>query len=128
MAKLPELNVPLLRKAVEWAEAEAARPEAECEWYQDTYLADGATIGRNCKTAYCIAGYVHSVIHGHEETLRKWENDEDLDSIPDEAQKLLGLTRDEAWGDGLALFKIGNSIEDVRRIATEIAAGRGEVL
>ena len=29
-----QVNIPLLRKAVEWAEAEAAKPPELCEWEQ----------------------------------------------------------------------------------------------
>ena len=115
------VNIPLLRKAVEWAEAEAAKPPELCEWEQNYYSVDPhkhripisrpatgerITKAAECGTCYCIAGYV-SVMAGKVATA---EN----------AQALLGLDDDDAY----ALFHFENTIEDVRRIAEDIAGER----
>lgn len=114
-----ELNLPLLRKAVEWATAEAARPQVESEWFQGHYRTAGEDLGRSCGTAYCIAGWVnHS--DGHP-ALGDWMH----------AADLLGISHVDAWGDTnvrTGLFESHNTIEDVRRIAERIARQHGETL
>jgi hypothetical protein len=71
------VNIPLLRKAVEWAEAEAAKPPELCEWRQTYWVTPASEVeaamwgiwadsrsavevGRapECGTCYCVAGYV----------------------------------------------------------------------
>lgn len=123
----PEVNIPLLRKAVEWAEAEAAKPVAERQWDQDWWMTSpqerAEELGlpeSECGTAYCIAGWAC------------YSNGEDFDPggegnllvsgahPSDRAQELLGLTSREAN----ALFASRNTIEDVRCIAEEIAGER----
>ena len=112
------VNIPLLRKAVEWAEAEAQKPYADCAWHQAAYvlpkeIASGAGKSRDCGTCYCIAGYVASLVDpGYE-----YVNDMAAPAIALEA---LGL---DAYGDR-GLFAPNNTIEDVRRIAEEIAGER----
>lgn len=118
-----QVNIPLLRKAVEWAEAEAAKPPELCEWRQVFWVsareytpAWGAWVSSmpaekdpECGTCYCIAGYVVATEVGptpHD--------------VPALAASLLGLTEYEAG----PLFSASNSIEDVRRIAEEIAEER----
>jgi hypothetical protein len=103
-----EVNIPLLRKAVEWAEAEAAKPEGGL-WDQSWYITDDNA----CGTSYCIAGWVN-VQNGAE----------GYDQITDTsaAAESLGIP---VWrGEDGHLFDGGNSIEDVRRIAEEIAGER----
>lgn len=117
----PPVDVPMLRKAVEWAEAEAARPDAECEWYQNRYFISGRAIGRTCGTAYCIAGYAVSLVDGPDVV-----RDLDHKCWP-RAASLLGLTSAESSLDG-GLFDGCNSIERVREIAGRIAARAGERL
>ena len=127
----PTVNVPLLRKAVEWAEAEAAKPAELCEWEQGAwsttaedvawargFLADGerapAWVSRiaeksdDCGTCFCIAGFINAQ-HGNRPSDYK------------AAAELLGLP---VGIDVPDLFKPSNTIEDVRRIAESIAGER----
>jgi hypothetical protein len=129
-----QVNIPLLRKAVEWAEAEAAKPPEMCEWEQRRYIlprldeADPETASaygglenvarereefgkaEECGTCYCIAGYVAAV------SGRPF----DYYSAEYVASEELGIS---AFGAD-ALFCATNSIADVRRIAEEIAGER----
>lgn len=120
------VNIPLLRKAVEWAEAEAAKPEGESEWYQGFWLS--TPIG-DCGTAYCIAGWVAQ----HVDPRYALRSAADGVHACDIAGDALGLPNPEpSWVHmGLTgrhamqpLFSGGNSIEDVRRIAESIAGER----
>ncbi len=128
------VNIPLLRKAVEWAEAEAAKPRELSEWEQNwwslspqvrqerlgwaeddpEYLTaeEKAAYAKapECGTCYCIAGYV-AAVSGAE--VSGWMTE-------GVAADLLNLDDDQAG----ALFEGGNTIEDVRRIAEEIAGER----
>lgn len=117
---LPTPNIPLLRKAVEWAEAEAAKPKAERLWEQWDYITP-----KPCGTAYCIAGWVVATTAPNV-VLRdgSFERDGDYLSPFDEAKQLLGLTYHEAED----LFVEDNTIEDVREVAEQIAARAGERL
>ena len=126
-----EVNVPLLRKVVEWAETEDAKPVSLCQWEQqsfvtsydeqeharqmveetvwakdDSYYARLASKVPECGTCYCIAGYVNEM-HGNEPS--DWRA----------AANLLGIPFDN--GRLPMLFASGNTIEDVRRIAEDIA-------
>lgn len=118
-----EVNIPLLRKAVEWAEAEAAKPNGLWlqKWWvspadtSDSYLmalrqAHGLT--EDCGTAYCIAGYVC-----HVEGIETGQHAE-------EAARLLGIDPGKSSAAFIPLFAAGNTIEDVRRIAEDIAGER----
>lgn len=111
MTNLPTPNIPLLRKAVEWAEAEAAKPNDTGLWNQALWAFD-----TGCGTAYCIAGW--TVYEAAGETVPVGPR------VEQRAMHLLGLTYDEAW----RLFDCDLSIQDVRRIAGEIAARAGERL
>lgn len=128
---MSEVNVPLLRKAVEWAEAEAQKPAELCEWDQRYYslptveqyrLNDEGdpgheeeldftrrTLGKSpkCGACFCIAGYTQYVTTGSLNHITAF----------DAAQAALGITRNEAR----ELFFAGNTIEDVRRISEAIA-------
>lgn len=130
----PTVNIPLLRKAVEWAEAEAAKGFERSEWYQADWVvtpemraefarvqrAHGATqvLGvaskaPECGTCYCIAGYVTHEI----EAVPVGSNHP---SWIDIARPALGLNEHQAD----QLFAANNTIEDVRRIAESIAGER----
>lgn len=106
------VNVPLLRKAVEWAEVEAEKPPYLRGWYQGEYAVPAVDVGRSptCGTCYCIAGYVALMETG----LDCGANSHDV------AEAALGLTSEQS-GD---LFAGGNDIDDVRRIADAIAGER----
>lgn len=122
-------NIPLLRKAVEWAEAEALKDPTESEWIQDFWRTTPQdyteTYGETrCGTAYCIAGYMCQI------SGLSWVTSDDVlvDGEPTfagtVAARLLGLP----WERARDLFQGYNTIEDVRRIANEIAAEAGERL
>jgi hypothetical protein len=49
-------NIPLLRKAVEWVEEQAALPEEERTWDQGVW---------RCDTAMCVAGYISDLEGWH---------------------------------------------------------------
>ena len=129
---MSEVNVPLLRRAVEWAEAEAQKPDELREWEQGCYvvptveqyrLNDLGSCGseedlvytRNqilrkspeCGACFCIAGYTQYVTTGSF----------DYRTAADTAQAALGIS----GGQANRLFHAGNNIMDVRRIAEEIA-------
>lgn len=129
---MSEVNIPLLRKAVEWAEAEAQKPDELREWEQAYYsvptveqyrLNDLGSCGseadvvytRNqilrkspeCGACFCIAGYTQYVTTGSL----------DHRTAFDAAQAALGIT----WNEARELFHANNTIGDVRRISEEIA-------
>lgn len=124
----PEVNLPLLRKVVDWAEAEAARADEEkCEWYQDTFRTPAAGIGRECGTVYCIAGYVCESDPNWD-----WRREAVAGHSPGvHAMGVLGITDDEAWANDagqFGLFSGESTIEDVRDAAERIAERAGEKL
>src|SRR5690349_13472990 len=129
------VNIPLLRKAVEWAEGKAAKPPELCEWEQQRYVVypteaearengiygeTTITRGRSpeCGTCFCIAGWVAYQAAGNR----------DYADAFDIASTALGLDDLDAEIDGIpphvALFSASNTIADVRRIAEEIAGER----
>jgi hypothetical protein len=127
----PEVNIPLLRKAVEWAEAEAQKPVWESQWRQGSYIwpakhrhdwylsrlheatVDREQLEKHCGTAYCIAGYVGQLLEpGYaSESAHRGVH------VFAFAANALGLTEDQAD----SLFDGSNTIEDVRQAAEEIA-------
>ena len=124
-----KVNIPLLRKAVEWAEAEAAKPPELCEWVQAWWRTapdasegswewrvrngrhrwDAVARSHECGTTYCIAGYIAEQVAGRVES--GWSQI---------AQEALGIHALAAS----RLFDAVNTIQDVRRIAEEIAGER----
>lgn len=143
-----EPNVPLLRKAVEWVEAEAAKPEIDREWNQGSWLlkpfdrarimveevwglADvdevwelAARVAPACGTAYCVAGYVAQL------TDERFVTDQHVNDPDDPRADLEGdihcsQVAREALGltqsQADALFDAFNSAATVRAIAEEIA-------
>lgn len=123
---LPEPNIPLLRKAVEWAEAEAAKTDGTCLWNQGVWAAS-----TDCGTAHCIAGYVVMAAHPGNVTVAESEYG-DLDLYVDGEEALWGETAQELLGltvhERVDLFDGANTITDVRLFAEQIAARAGERL
>lgn len=121
LTELPTPNIPLLRKAVEWAEAEAVKPRDKRQWDQSFYVSEAP-----CGTAYCIAGW--AVVNAHPQQVTTELGCLYIDDEPAEwhntARDLLGLTESEASD----LFDDANDIEDVRARAEDIAARAGERL
>lgn len=119
--QVPEVNVPLLRKAVEWVREQAALPRRQSAWYQGNWAIAGEELGRECGTAYCVAGYV-AQLSGEVVTMGgSWprlvdDDGQDL-AISEYAQAQLGLVTDEAD----ALFAAANGLEDVEWVASQLA-------
>ena len=119
---MPDVNIPLLRKCVEWAEAEAMKPDELRNWEQNYYSVepDQYPIARpirgvgqvevqkapSCGTCYCIAGYASYL----------------SEKVPGSVAgaEVLGLNS----SDARVLFDEENTIEDIRRIAESIAGER----
>lgn len=130
---LPVPNIPLLRKAVEWAEAEAAKTDGTCMWNQAVYA-----MNTDCGTAFCIAGWtvaaaaVDAKVTAYPTGYGSQPGELMMAANPDgtpvnwerKAASLLGLTNGEAW----ELFGVENDIERVRELAEQIAARVGERL
>lgn len=144
------VNVPLLRKVVEWAEAEAAKPREISEWEQsmwesdphenlffdpnavdyiesqNEYVKQAYKKSDECGTCYCIAGYTASITLRPGETMRDgriYLNGKDVCHSSDRAIEELGLPVDK-YDFMPQLFDAANTIEDVRRIAEGIAGER----
>lgn len=122
---MSDVNVPLLRKAVEWVEEQAALPDVDREWNQEFwYLPAGSHFAETgCGTTYCVAGYVALVsgwkpfdFHMAEDELSKQVVD-----VPLIARQLLGIDLFQAE----ELFRAYNTAADVRGVAEAIA---GEAL
>ncbi|MGH3498425.1 MAG: hypothetical protein ACRDP1_13270 [Nocardioidaceae bacterium] len=135
MTTTPTPDLPLLRKALEWAEAEAAKPEQEREWNQNYWRLNPETAAEAelpapaCGTTYCLFGWVcylageewvSSASGGH---LADGVHLDGVDVFT-RAADLLGL--DSATAGRLSHF--ANTIDDLRRIGEEIAASVGETL
>jgi len=114
----PTVNIPLLRKAVEWAEAEAAKPWELSEWNQAEVAVEpqwlqsesGEQKADECGTCYCIAGYIAAL-------------DGVMVNRMEYAAGVLGIPRTDSMTVS-PLFASQNTIEDVRRIAESIAGER----
>ena len=122
------LNVDLLDTAVEWAvkEEEKRRQGLPSAYLQDRWFTDLSGrpdaddeamvvfwkehLNGYCGTAYCIAGYVASLV----------DPERQEGHVAAVARHALGLTEVEAD----ELFSAENSIEDVQSIASRIKLGR----
>lgn len=114
-SEAPVIDVPMLRKAVEWVREQAALPIEQSAWFQMSWWEHGNEIGRSeCGTAYCVAGYVTQMMKGHDWLLGTTRES----SISGTAQEVLGLTETEAE----ALFDGHNTLADIEYV-TETLAG-----
>lgn len=111
-----DLDVPLLRKAVDWAAAEAEKPWAQRLWDQRSWEMPSA-----CGTVYCVAGYVVNLqgtdthqFTGYEYAVTA------LDALG------IRVTPDSGWS--FPLFHGANTLEDVQRIASEMCELVGDRL
>lgn len=130
----PNANIPLLRKALEWAEEEAEKPFAESQWRQASWVVGPGRALVNpqgeyetkCGTAYCFAGWTAYATLGEHEDLRLGGDILDkttgkrVTHCEDRAIEELGITPAEAD----ALFYADNSIKRLRKIAEAIAGER----
>lgn len=119
VSKLPEPNLPLLRKVLEHIDA---HPE---EWYQSSWGIH--TPQSACGTAFCVAGHA-VMLSGEGYTFAPDGEFYDSAELPvhpaEEAQKLLGLLDEE----GDFLFAGSNTREHVQSIAEDIAMRASERL
>jgi hypothetical protein len=105
----PDINIPLLRKAVEWVEEQDAKPEAESAWMQaGTVIVHPERFGRTCGTAYCLAGYIAAMVTGQERPQEPISTAVEALGL-DDAFAVQGLF----WGD--------NNAADIRWIAEQLA-------
>lgn len=132
-----EVNIPLLRKVVEWVEEQESLALADRRWYQGAWfrkVKDEAIQNINdpmCGTAMCVAGkiafddgWIPEVVvvnstdpYRYAEVATKGGETRPIDAI---AADLLGI--DEY--DANELFAGDNSARDIRRIAEGIAGQR----
>lgn len=125
----PHVDVPLLRKVVEWAEVEAKKPFMERAWYQDAYyMRPGEHVFNpetekseiRCGTAYCIAGWTVAETLGPDEAMN-FSGDvvtsagEFIRDCEERALEMLNISTDHG------LFDCSLTIEEVRAIAEKIA-------
>lgn len=119
------VNVPLLRKAVEWVESqpEVPRPRHSLHDHDEVYW-DQEVWGRkqHCGTALCLAGYV-TWLEGWKPVASNsprggfTARDGETAYIPDLAVELLGITKQQSD----ELFFGGNTAADIRSVAEKIA-------
>ena len=126
------VNIPELRKAVEWVEeqAELARRGLPSEWDQALWVSEVDRYNRQrntdgnliipapCGTVCCVAGHValeHGCYLDADDHFRAANGAEAF--APDVAEKVLGLNQVDASD----LFDPSNTSADVRRIAEQIA-------
>lgn len=132
------LDIARLRKVVDWAVEQAARPEQESEWEQGSWAQEGEDLGRSCGTAYCIAGKLIADVDG-EQALWDMFREHPMENRPFIARgaEILGVTPNECWGvftDASGKFGSGtlfapeNTIHDVREQAARLAERYGERL
>lgn len=126
----PTPNVALLRKAVEWVEAEAALPMTQRQWEQGSWFRPREVEATNfCGTACCVAGWVglnsdevqpqvEQDVYGNDRYTDRVEYPSGLVvHVSDYAQHALGLT--DAQAD--RLFAGGNTATVIREVAEQIA-------
>jgi hypothetical protein len=107
--------IPNLRKAVEWAEAEAMKPESDSQWNQGEVYLSPLDSGRSCGSSYCIAGWIVATEYGVTDPYKAMPKYSG--GVMPFAADMLGLDEDERD----ELFAAENSIQAVRRIAERIA-------
>ncbi len=135
-ARSNTVNIPLLRKAVEWVEEQDKLPEIDREWLQASYQVDPIAHSHflvtdiptpsweraavqeqlipHCGTAYCVAGYVGQLV---DERYKHVQQIGDV-HVSAVAIKALGLTDVQAK----MLFHGTNDAERIRELA-ELFAG-----
>lgn len=130
------VNVPLLRKALEWVEYQASLPLIDREWRQEGFITlpeniaammlkftpvyEGTKleqVANHCGTAYCVAGYVGQLL----EPAYALDEFHGGQHVGEFAKQELGLTN----GQADALFDGCNSAQTIRALCEQFA---GEAL
>jgi len=118
-------NIELLDQAIAWAEHSESLPQdaGVPRWDQAHYMAKA-----DCGTTCCIAGWV--ALHegakpildsdGDPDSLEVIDTDGHRQDIPVVARRALGLTSDQSG----YLFWGSNTLEDLKRMRDNLAAGR----
>lgn len=135
---MTNVNVPLLRKAVEWVEEQDKLPLIDRVWNQGDWVTAAARRARqlligvpiedrpevaeqiepHCGTAFCVAGYIGQM---HDERYIKSQTVDGV-HVSVYAADLLGLDYTNYDGEALhELFSGANSAYDIRQIAEELA-------
>lgn len=133
----PEVNISLLRKAVEWVEWQDALAKPKRQWDQavwvwfktkkGTLMKDRRRVAQvvqsnkwECQTVMCLAGFV-ALEGGWKPTTQDGEvtKDGEVRAVPMVAEELLGIRN---FNPGL--FNGENDARDIRRIAEQLAGER----
>jgi hypothetical protein len=132
---MTEVNVPLLRKAVEWVETQDQLPDIDREWWQGVYVCPPiskamfllgefvhnrkhyAQVAAHCGSAYCVAGYIGQMLD------QRYASNDHVDGVhvSELAREALGLTEEQAG----QLFAGSNTAPTIRLLAETFA---GEAL
>ena len=116
---MSEVNIPLLRKAVEWVEEQDRLPEQQRQWNQWNFVElESDRIDGGCGTAYCVAGYIGALVDARFTNTSLIETEDGAMHVADVAEDALGLP------DRHGLFQCNNTAADIRRIAEGIAGER----
>lgn len=117
------IDVPLLRKAVEWVEAEAQKEWRDREWIQGSWFMVRESDTGFCGTACCVAGWV--AMQDESVTMEVGPYGEPTDRVTtsgghtmhvaEYARDRLGL---EEW-EADVLFSGANDAEDIRHLAEQ---------
>ena len=136
---MTEVNIPLLRKCVEWVEEEATKPGIDRRWWQNRYLTPPRVLAgwllqyqpgvnilneyelldqveTHCGTAFCVAGYVGQ-LYDERYQFTDCIDGEENGHVSEFARDKLGLTQEQSQ----KLFAGENNVRDIRRIAEQFA-------
>lgn len=120
------VDVPLLRKAVEWVEEQDQLDQAKRQWMQDiVILPEHQRVKYNkhevgCGTAYCVAGYIAQLVDERFQTTAQVVPARLSGDALDVAHEALGLVNEYGALMNNGLFYATNTAADVRRRAEEI--------
>lgn len=125
---MSEVNIPLLRKAVEWVEQQDALPKEKREWLQEYYVVveDLRIFDLHhkvgCGTAYCVAGYIGAMVDERYQE-GQWGGGDSTanEHVSTVAERALGLSDIQSS----LLFNGSNTAARIRALAEEFA---GEAL
>lgn len=125
-----QINIPLLRKMVEWVEAEDALPKNVRTWLQGSWMVhEDLRVGLydhtpHCGTSFCAAGFIAQLVDPRfaaDEVARNagWLIN-GREHASEVAQEALGLTDEQAE----TMWHAGNSAAMIRQLAEEFAGER----
>lgn len=127
-------NVPLLRKVVEWAEAQSVL--AESKWFQGSWFRQEVKLAKQdltdpmCGTSMCLAGYAAHldgwmpVLESTEDGIYQQANQAHKDGVFQNYEAIGAELLDLTYGEGERLFAGYNTVVEIREIAEAIAGER----